>query len=110
MTRTIAATEAKNRLGSLLRLVNEQRETVIIESRREPVATLIPVADYEELQALRKEKQRSEALAALQRIAAIQAERNKDLTDEEAQALVDRAIKDIREDRKARARNLTAAR
>lgn len=110
MTRTVTATEAKNTLGSLIRLVSEQGDTVIIENRHERTAILIPVADYEELQVLRKHKIRREAMETLSRIEAIQAERNKDLTDEEAQALVDRAIKDIREDRKQRARNAAASR
>jgi prevent-host-death family protein len=109
MTRTVTATEAKNRLGALLRAVSKEGDAVVIESRRERVAVLISVADYEELQELRKDRQRREGLKALERIAAIQAERNKDLSEEEAQALVDRAIKDIREDRRARARKLMTA-
>jgi prevent-host-death family protein len=109
MTRTVTATEAKNRLGALLRAVSEEGDTVIIENRRERAAILVPVADYEELQELRKEQKRREGIKALERIAAIQSERNKDLSEEEAQALVDRAIKDIREDRRARARKLMTA-
>jgi len=108
MMRTVSATEAKNRLGALLRVVSEEGDVVIIENRRERAAIIISPEDFDELQTLRKEQQRREALEALDRIAAIQAERNKNLSEEDAQALVDRAIKDIREDRRARSRKLLA--
>ena len=60
MTRTVTATEAKNRLGSLIRLVSEEGSPVVIESRRERVAILIPPDDYDDLLSLRKERQRRE--------------------------------------------------
>ena len=104
MTRTVPATTAKNTLGELLRGVRENGENVIIEIRREPVAVLVTASDFAELQQLRKERMQREAIEEINQILSEQAERNKDLTDEQAQALVDRAIKDIREDRRRRSR------
>jgi prevent-host-death family protein len=103
MTRTVTATEAKNRLGALLRVVSEEGDTVVIENRRERAAILVPVADYEELQALRKNRQRREAIEEIWQIAARQAALNSDLSEAEADELVQRAINDIREMRKENA-------
>jgi prevent-host-death family protein len=100
MTRTVTATEAKNRLGALLRAVSEEGDTVVIENRRERAAILVSVADYEEYQSLRKERQRREAIEEIKQIAARQAALNSDLSEEEADELVQRAIQDIREIRR----------
>jgi prevent-host-death family protein len=103
MTRTVTATEAKNRLGALLRAVSEEGETIIIENRRERAAILVSVADYEELQELRKEQKRQQAIEAIRQIAARQAALNSDLGEEEADELVQRAIQDIRKMRRENA-------
>lgn len=94
MAKTVSATEAKNRLGELLRVVSKEGETIVVENRREPVAYIVPSADYQELQTLREEKRRREAVEALRTLRAKLEERNKDLTEEEAQALVERVVKD----------------
>jgi prevent-host-death family protein len=97
MTRRVSATEAKNRLGELLRVVSHEGETVVVENRREPTAVIVSFADYQELQTLREAKRRQDAVAELRQIAERQAERNKDLTEEEAQELVERAVADTME-------------
>ena len=103
MTKSVSATEAKNRLGALVKTVIEEGETVLIENRREPVVVLLPLSDYQELQALRKEKRIREAQATLRRIEERQAELNKDLTEEQAEELVQRYIAEVREERRQQA-------
>jgi prevent-host-death family protein len=97
MTRRVSATEAKNRLGELLRVVSHEGETVVVENRREPTAVIVSFADYQELQTLREAKRRQDAVAELRQIAERQAERNKDLTEEEIEAIADQASKDVME-------------
>jgi prevent-host-death family protein len=60
MAKTITVAEARNRLGSVLREVQETGEPVIVKSRGKPVAVLIAYRDYEEFQRLRAEQHRSE--------------------------------------------------
>jgi prevent-host-death family protein len=94
MTRTVTATEAKNRLGALLRVVSEEGEEVIVENRGEPVAVFLPMAGYDEWRELREEARRR---AIWERLRCVQAEldrQNSDLSTEEAQELVDRISRD----------------
>jgi prevent-host-death family protein len=103
MTKVVTATQAKNTLGALIRQVSTEGETIVIENRREPAAILISPGDFEELQELRKERKRQQAIEAIRNIAARQAALNRDLSEEEADELVQRAIKDIRAMRRERA-------
>lgn len=103
MTRVVTATQAKNTLGALIRLVNTEGEPIVIENRREPTAILISPADYEELKEFREERKRQQAIEAIRQIAARQAALNSDLSEEEADELVQRAIQDIRKMRRENA-------
>ncbi len=47
MTHTITATEAKNRLGTVLRNVYAKGEHIIIEKSGIPVVVIVPTADWE---------------------------------------------------------------
>jgi prevent-host-death family protein len=51
MVRTITATEAKNRFGSILQGAYQRAEHLVIERDGIPVAVIIPVQDYERLMA-----------------------------------------------------------
>lgn len=104
MTKRMSATDAKNRWGELVAAVTEQGESVIVENRREPVLVAISIADFDEFQALRKEQKLREFRQQLQRIAEAQTRLNADLTEEEAEALVQRALSEDREERALRMR------
>jgi prevent-host-death family protein len=104
MARTVTATEAKKRLGALLRVVSQNGEEIIVENRREPAAVIVSFGDYQELQCLREERRRRELLEEFRKAMAAQAERNKDLSEEEAEELGIRAIQEIREERRSRGR------
>lgn len=101
----MSASEAKNHWGELVKTVVDQGEAVVVESRREPLVVVISPADYDELQALRRAKRLQEAREALQRIREMQWELTKDLSDAEADAIIDRVME---EDRLERAERLLA--
>ncbi len=89
MPKAVSATEAKNRLGSLLAYVAEQGDDVVVESQGKPKAVLISFAAYRQVQALREQKRRAEALERLRRLQERVSSRNQDLSEEEALALAE---------------------
>lgn len=89
MTRTVSTTEAKAKLSSIIEWAVKNRDSVIVESRGKPRVVIIPVEEYEQLEVLKEEKRREEALARLQRIAEEVQAKNQDLTEEEADQIAD---------------------
>ena len=102
MPKTVSALEAKNRLGSLLGYVSEQGDEVIVENRGKPKAVIMSYAAYEEVQQMRGQKQRTDALERLRRLHARTATRNQDLTEEEAIDIADRFSHELTDDAAAR--------
>lgn len=100
----MSATDAKNRWGDLVRSITEDGDPVVIENRREPVFIAISPADFEEFQAYKKEMRLQRFRKALQRIQEEQLKLTADLTEEEAEALIQRAMAEDREDRHQRLR------
>lgn len=96
VTRTVSATEAKNRLGAYLKLATEDGEAVIVENRREPSAVIISFEEYQRLRDAEVLLARQRRLEALNGIMKRQAELNSDLTEEAAEALVQRALDEDR--------------
>src|SRR5438874_2448799 len=80
----VSASEAKNRLGSMLGWVLNQGE-VIIKSRGEPKAVLMSIREYENMKELREQERRREAFARLEKLRERVRARNQDIqTEEEA--------------------------
>lgn len=104
MTKTVSANDAKNRLGSLLGYVSEQNDEVIVERHGKPRAVIMSIAAYEEVQAMREEKMRAEALERLHRLEERIAARNlnQDLTEEEGIELAVRISRELIDDMAAR--------
>ena len=98
VTRTVSATEAKNRLGAYLKMATEDGDAVIVENRHEPSAVIISFETYQQLRDAQTMLDRQRRLAELDRIAKIQAERNSDLTEESAEALIQRYLAEDRAD------------
>jgi prevent-host-death family protein len=94
MAKTITATEAKNRLGSVLSSVQESGEPVIVENRHAPDAVIMTYGDFKELQTYRAERRRQEAIAKIREIQSRASERNKDLSDEEADQIADEIVRE----------------
>jgi len=99
MTKRMSATDAKNRWGELVDTVVSQGESVIVENRREPMLVVISPSDFDEFQALRKEQRLREFRERLEQIIEVQSKLNADLTEEEAEALVQRALAEDRDER-----------
>lgn len=95
MPKTVSASEAKNHLGSLLSWVRKGEESVIVENRGAPAAAIISIAEYERLQELKEKARREEALAELRKLRAELDERQKDMTVDEANALVEEINRDV---------------
>jgi prevent-host-death family protein len=95
MARTISASEAKNRLGALIGWVLENRDEVIVESRGEPKVVLMPYGEYEEIQKIKEQVRRRQALAKLEKLRDRVRQRNEKLNEEEAQALADRFTQEV---------------
>lgn len=47
MPKTVSASEAKNRLGAIIRWVVQNEDEVIVESRGEPKVVVVPFSEYE---------------------------------------------------------------
>jgi prevent-host-death family protein len=97
MPKTVSASEAKNNLGTLISWVRKDDESVIVENRGAPAAAIISIAEYEKLQVLKEKARREEALAELRKLRAELEERQKDMTEEEANALVEEISRDVME-------------
>ncbi len=100
--KTVSALEAKNRLGSLLGYVSEQGDEVIVENRGKPRAVIMSYAAYEEVQQMRGQKQRTDALERLRRLQERAAARNQDLTEEAAIEIANRVSHELIDDLAAR--------
>ena len=102
-TRTISATEAKNRLGAYLKMAIEDGDAVIVENRREPSAVIISFETYQRLRDAQTTLDRQRRLAELDRIVEIQTARNSDLTEATADALIQQYLAEDREERQTAA-------
>jgi len=91
---TVAASEAKNRLGSLIRWVQSNQDDVIVESHGRPRAVIIPYSEYETVVSHRETSRREEALRQLESLRQRVQARTQDLTEEEASALADRFVRE----------------
>lgn len=98
MPKAVSANEAKNRLGSLLGYVSEQDDEVIVESHGKPKAVIMSIAAYEEVQALREQKRRTDALNELRALRGEVRARNQDLSEQDATALADRVSREFVDD------------
>ena len=102
MPKTVSANEAKNRLGSLLGYVSEHGDEVIVETYGKPKAVIMSYAAYEEVQALRGQAQRADALERLRRLQERTAARNQDLTEVAAIEIAERVSHELIDDLAAR--------
>jgi prevent-host-death family protein len=98
MPRTVSANEAKNRFGSLLGYVNEHDDEVIVESHGKPKAVIMSISAFEEVEALREQKIRSDAIKRLRELRTEVRAQNQDLTAEQAEELADRISHDMIDD------------
>ena len=94
MPKTVSASEAKTRFGSIMSWAVEAQDEVIVESHGAPKVAIVPFQEYEKLLRLRQEARRREALSRLEKLAERVSKRNRDLSVEEAEALADRLTRE----------------
>ena len=98
---TIAATEAKNKFGEVLRKTQLEAQHFIIQRDGIPVAAVIPLQDYQRLvdettAEVENSARRSEAAAALREFLAEVHARMPDVPEEEVEADIEAAIAAVR--------------
>ena len=97
MPKTISATEARVHFGEVMRQVSETQEPVIVQRAGKPSVAIVPMDDYERLQAMRDGKQQKDALDKLAVIGEKIRERRKAIDFPEPEDV----IRQMREERSA---------
>jgi prevent-host-death family protein len=98
MPKSVSASEAKNRLGSIMDWAVENMDEVIIQSYGDPKAVILPYAQYERFVQFREMLRREEALRRLEGLVETVQAQNQDLTSEKADALADRFTREVIEE------------
>lgn len=98
MPKTISANEAKNRLGTWLGYVSEQNDEVIVESYGKPKAVIMSISEFKEVEELRDQKRRADALRDLRALREQVSERNRDLTEQQIEELANRFSREMIDD------------
>jgi prevent-host-death family protein len=95
-TTTIQSTDLRRRVREVLDRVRMEQEPVVVQTYDTPQAVLIPYDDFEAYQTWRdRRRKRAAWLNELQTIAE-EVSKRADLSDEEANALIDEAIREAR--------------
>jgi prevent-host-death family protein len=87
MPRTVSSSEVQNNFGAMLQWAEENNDEVVVERRGKPAGVIIAYEDYKELKRLREQERRRKVFARMEAIRKQVAERNPDLTAEEAYRL-----------------------
>ena len=95
MPKTVSATDAKNKFGSLVSWVVENSDEVIVENHGEPAVVLMSVDEYESYKAFRETERRKRILAELSELRDRVRSYNQDIvTDEQAEEIADEIVRD----------------
>jgi prevent-host-death family protein len=94
MPRTVSASEAKTQFAALVEWTVERQDEVIVASHGKPKAVILSFAEYQKLAELREEARRRGALARLEQLREEVSARNQDLTEEQAEELADKLVRD----------------
>jgi len=86
--KTISASELKNSLGGVLREVRQGDEIRVVEQRGVPAAAIISIEDLRLLRTAKEEKRRAELLEEFRQLQESLAERQKGMTADEADRMV----------------------
>jgi prevent-host-death family protein len=87
--KTVSATEAKNRLGSLINDVARGHGAIAIERHGHSQVVVVSAAEWAEVTEIRERLRRKEAWEELMALAREVSARNADLTQEEIDAMAD---------------------
>ncbi|MCL5952421.1 MAG: type II toxin-antitoxin system prevent-host-death family antitoxin [Chloroflexi bacterium] len=89
MERSIGSTDLRQKLTDILKQVQERRDSYIIETFGRPQAAIINLEEYEQFQRFRKE--REAFFEWLESTASQNAQRNKNLTEQEVLSIIEQA-------------------
>lgn len=109
MPRLISASDVEDRLSSWIDYANEAGDEVIVESYGKPKAVLMSISDFEEVQELREQKLRAEAIERLQSLGMELSRRRKatELPDKQQREDAVKRLRALRDEVSARDRDLT---
>lgn len=93
MEQVIGATELRQQLTDVLQAVREQRATYIVETFGRSQAAIVNLEDYRQFLGYRQD--REAFFQRLDRAAAVNAEHNRDLSDEEILAIIEQARQEV---------------
>lgn len=94
--RTVSATEAKNRFGAVVKSARDDVDVVVVENHGEPYAFILSPSEFQRLQDADNELRRRVRLEHFDEVMRAQAERNRDLSAEEADEMAVRAVREFR--------------
>lgn len=97
-TTTISSNEAKQQWGSTMEAASDPDDAVIVESHGKPKVAVISYDRFMRAQELEEQARRARALEDLRRLEERIAHRNRDLTDEQIEALADRFSREFVDD------------
>ncbi len=96
MERVIGATELRQQLTDVLQAVREQRATYIVETFGRSQAAIVNLEEYRQFLGYRQD--RETFFQWLDRVAAVNAEHNRDLSEEEILAIIEQARQEIHQE------------
>ena len=98
MPRTVSASEAKARLGSVIEWAVQEKDEVIVESHGEPKAVIMAFEEYQKVKSLREQQRRQQVLERMRQLRTKVQQRKKDLTSEQAEVLADKFTREVVDD------------
>jgi prevent-host-death family protein len=96
MERQIGATDLRQKLTDVIQAVREEKATYVVETFGRPQVAIIDIDQYRHF--LQFQLERAEFFRGLDQIATENAQRNTDLTEEEALALIEQARQEVWEE------------
>lgn len=90
--KAVSATEAKNRLGALIGEVAAGNGAIVIEHHGRPHVVLVSVDEWAEISQMKEKSLRQDAWEEIRSLAAEARVRNRALSEDEADAIVDALV------------------
>ncbi len=98
MPKTVTATEAKTNFGAMMDWTVTEKDQIIVQSHGQPKAVIINYNEYTRFAEMKEKERRQQALKDLEALREKVRARNQDLTDEQADYLADRFVRDVVQD------------
>lgn len=95
MPRTVSASEAKTKFGSIVDWAAESQDDVIVESHGQPKVVIISFEEYQQVLKLREDARRQSALLRLRNLRDQVRARNQDVDEEQAASLAGRFSQEV---------------